>query len=539
MYKGGVDSKYDKKLATIKVVSSTNYYVKKNYPDFYNLCRMVGLDLKNIRGVLIPPDAVVKKLVDVMTGITGSSNDDIQKYHHLVRSLAIHLLRDKISRDKVGDKGQIIRTHYKMALKVSEVNSKGNFVVLSGADYKTKTDAVLQDVGGAPTKSGSLNFCVGILKSAIEPTPDYDEELLAKLEGGHMEMVEEADYRGIKLFLAKQFEDQVNMDREMGKQLGKKKSEDEYQKLRAQKYKWIESLDESQKKLEKTKKEEDREKLNKEIADLESKIGYIDPETGYNENEDSELQALKYRSEFGTKNYYIPILAGLMKYADTCGFPNDAKLIADNMYPSAAATFYTLLRPHSENQLISTQLIEKWCGAPYYPKKIKNNAPDFQECFDKFCEKYRSPLKVREKITVSKEKSFLVKNLYTMQYNESDGSYKLWRDYTAWKIGSIEEKNGLEGVIKYINTCDQTQMKVPFADTKWNEDINAYNQKSDFRKFVMGGYFLAQHMNVKTYVGTPCMSKYLCSFLKLNCDAWEKEEKKDEEAEVEDEVETA
>lgn len=518
---GGVDSKYDKKLSTAKTIANPSYHVKKNYPEFYDLCTRAGLDLKNVRGVLIPTDDSLKKYVDNMVSIEGG---DLEKFYSLTKTLGLHLLRDKITKDKVGDKGQIIRTHHRMALKVSEVNSKGVFSILSGSDYKKKTEATLLDVHGAPTKSGQLNYCVGVLKGEIEITPDYNEENMAKLEGGHMEMVEKANARGIKFMIAKQFEDQVVMNkcayeefgREMDKEFEKKKKELE------------KTLDEELKQSKKGKSKEEQDKLESEF---------------YERKEDQIKEIRKYNSKFGTFDYYVPIIAGLMKCAEMCDFREDAECIANHFYPDASAMFYILLQPYCEKQIISNELIEKWCGAPYYPEK-KYKVPDFSGFFESFCEKYKTSKKVTYEVrptTMPKVAEAVYEKTYK-KYGNEYCLFKLWADYTAFLFYKIRVgKGGYENCVdkKLQATVElgknQTgrnyKSDIGFTEADWNKAMQSFTKKKYYKEFAKSQFYCSSCMNISVLPSqSPCMSKYLCSFIRLNT-SHEKEEKKEIEPE--------
>lgn len=439
-------------MAAVQIVSSPKEYLKENHPKFYKLAISVGVKPKYARGVLIPADTEIAKLNTKLKSIKNQSkSSEVRKLFIEIKSIvALHMLKNEIPNDF---KGGYIQTVYGKGLKIGPVKND-KFIIEHGKNYSKKSNCKLLKVIGAPkhTSEGFLEFSAAKIDKLIDiETPDYDKD--AKFEGGHMEMLESDNVFAIKKLLAKQFEDQAEVNKQLKKD-------------------------------------------------------YPHHDIG------------------ASKNYYIPVVAGMIECAKTHGTDKDKQLIVSHCYESAPAMFYTLVQPYCEKQLLSDILIKTWVGAPYYPADFNQHKIEF---YDNHCGNIdKNKIKgIRNKSDVGKFTEF-IKDVYEDNVESIFGpnispSCKFWADVVAFKMTSKEkEYSDYAKVLPHIIECAKMYPgkkyceEIPFNSENWKKLFKSSDNKKMVSEFT--SKFLL-HFECNDYIhssNAPTMSQYIKSLIELN-----------------------
>jgi len=225
------------------------------------------------------------------------------------------------------------------------------------------------------------------------------------------------------------------------------------------------------------------------------------------------------------KNYYISTIAGLMKCAELCNMTADLKAIANYCYESPAATFYILLQPFSRSQIVSDELIQKWCGAPYYPS-------NFDEHRNEFCKKYCTNKEDSERTSMLQANEFTSMNdfkntvieTYVEHYKSSDFNpmEKLWADEFAFQMDRCEKGKPICDCLKTIldiaRSYPGNDYKSELLTTTANyPNLDKSNFKSHITHFKSGKYFMHCMCSGSYQPGDiPTKSCYIESLLRLN-----------------------
>lgn len=222
------------------------------------------------------------------------------------------------------------------------------------------------------------------------------------------------------------------------------------------------------------------------------------------------------------KNFYIPVVAGLMKCLEQMG-DEQCRKYAHYIYPCAASTFYVLVQPHNElGQFLSDDIIGRWMCAPYFCDDYKKQRSDFLLKYSPQGER----IKIAEAIKNYPETKGInqgFEKLYSDTYSKlfpagfSSGE-KLWADELAYRIyiSMKDDVTSCHNADELAKTYSGKSMETLSGDKAFWDNIISRGYDDKIQDFFRGDWFLHKGGVELHYSDGPSMPSYYKKLIELN-----------------------
>lgn len=148
--------------------SSIELYLSEKHPNFYTFFEYTGLPIDDITTVIVPNKKVLESLAAKYNN-PKRSRKDLQE---VTTQLATHLIYVKIQEPYNTFPGGEVGNKAKQSVKISPIDSKGNFTIDSGSKYEVTTECcVAKDFESPLPRSGTAPrpLFVGIMSESASP----------------------------------------------------------------------------------------------------------------------------------------------------------------------------------------------------------------------------------------------------------------------------------------------------------------------------------------------------------------------------------
>lgn len=234
------------------------------------------------------------------------------------------------------------------------------------------------------------------------------------------------------------------------------------------------------------------------------------------------------------KDYYAPVVAGMLRYVEMhmSEFAEDAKKIGAFGGAIPMATFYALVQPFARNrQIISSELIKAWRGAPYYPSGgCAEYIRGFISAHQKGDDAARklaadmfdaSGMKLPEKAVLSKIKQAYSEHAAAaFGLGDSQATEKLWADSLAFAIYAAlmgTSADRFRSAAVQAENADGQSYEDGVSILKPEKWVEWTNKESEAASLFVDNNFLFHTAGViEGLPEEPTMNAYLRNFVKMN-----------------------